>query len=256
MGCCAIDVEPGGCSLQGSEHRKPTGGGSCDLLLLLVGFAEQSCPANASPSPGSAPQTLPSRLSGSAALNKGPKAATWKNNQAVLLNHQSARPKENRPWKEFPFSLFPLFHFNTGWARCLSQTSAAVAAFAQPWQAPGRGEQLQGQKLSAHTMGSPLRRHHLTWQQRVPVATELREDLALHTLAAPTFLCQTWPCAHLRWALFYHTGGSSFTLPAEQKIHSCTQRIFFSHAAMASKSQQDPWALLWLWGPTAKAPCF
>lgn len=119
-------------------------------------FQIQFCPANASPSPGSAPQTLPSHFSGSAAPNKGPKAATWKNNQAVLLNHQSAHPKENRPWKEFPFSLSPLFHFSTGRACCLSQSSDAVAAFAQAWQAPGRDEQPQGQELSLPTPWAPL----------------------------------------------------------------------------------------------------
>lgn len=33
------------------------------------------------------------------------------------------------------FFLFPLFHFNTGSAHCLSLTSDAVVVFAQAWQA-------------------------------------------------------------------------------------------------------------------------
>lgn len=79
----------------------------CCWWLLQI----QSCPANASPSPGSAPHTLPARFSGSAAPNKGPKAATWKNNQAVLLNHQSAHPKEKQTLERISLFSFPSFSF-------------------------------------------------------------------------------------------------------------------------------------------------
>lgn len=81
---------------------------------------------------------------------------TWKNNQAALLNHEAAHPKENRSWKKFTFFLFPLFHFNTGSAHCLSQTSDNVVAFAQPWQAAVRAEQPQGQTRSLPTPWAPL----------------------------------------------------------------------------------------------------
>lgn len=90
---------------------------------------------------------------------------------------------------------------------------------------------------------------HRAW---VPMATELREDLALHaTLIPPTLLCQVWPCTHLDEPFCTMLLVIRSPCPQSKITITACSVFFFSPATMASsQSQQDPLALLWPWSPT------